>query len=516
MAESEILRKVREVCVMTADKIKKNVLKGIIAVASFLPAANAVAAGGGHLKNAGNEKVREVSTASAADDKKNDNFYINYFGYNKQRGDGFGLNFYKGAYTNSKDSVRHNVSAEDFRGAVVFEGDSVSYDAYIDYVKDLQKKHNELYGRPTHYVTDTVSIYDGIRDQLGLRSKSAINGASQALAAFRPGKNTIELLWHTMQDRDKAVELVMQHGKVTRDKAEHIVDTEYKEWTENIDAVKAHEESHRDDYQKGLMEPDLPLKYMLALNCLTEIKGNMVSAAVSLKNVRAENDPSLLFLSGNMHPEKLADDLLKHNYTGSWREYVGKFVYNDWLDTYKMLDDRYNAGYMAGYREEFGSSSGLSQKEQMIRFHIADNPEARREYYRRVSEMFKNVRGLGDMRGVIEADFEQRLSLGLQQMLKEKRVSGLQLITENSRTTEEAYERVSELFKTVKKAGYDKERTEKEKRLIEDKIRELKNRKTVSGEGENWAGYLAGIRKQEKSADKSAALRIYKDNTAQR
>lgn len=378
-------------------------------------------------------------------------------------------------------------------GCINIMEDSLSYESYLN---DLQEKHNKIYSRPTKYITDSISIYEGIKDMLGLESKSE----KGALAVFIDDENTIKMICHTLEDKDKAIALLMKKNKrLSKNAAEMFIERRYKEWTANAEVIRLHEESHRDDWKKGLMEPNLPLKYMISLSCLTEIKGFMVAAAQGWKDVQEKNDASLLVLGGGMHKNYLLDGLRHKTYSGSWQEFIGKCVFDEWLYAYTSMDDKKNDGYMARYREFYEDYTReiTAHQQTILENHIADNPKAKIEYYRRVSEMFKDVRGLGDMRGVIDPDF--KLSKNLQAMLQNKKDTGLMSLTANSQSTAEAYDRIGEFFRVVKEADADEIRTNEENEKIANKINELKNRNSITQKAPQWSEYLASMKKQESS-----------------
>jgi hypothetical protein len=225
----------------------------------------------------------------------------------------------------------------------------------------------------------------------------------------------------------------------------------------------------------------------------------MVAAAQGWQDVQEEKDESLLVLGGGMHKKSLLYGLRHQLYSGSWQEFIGEHVFDDWIRVYKRMDDEKNDGYMARYREFYEDHIReiIYHRQSIMENHIADNSEAKTEYYRRVSEMFKDVRGLGDMRGVIDPDFD--FSEKLQTMLQNKKNTGLMSLTANSQSTAEAYDRIGEFLKVVKEADADEIRTDAENEKIANKINELKNRNSVTQKAPQWSEYLASVKKQEYS-----------------
>ena len=373
---------------------------------------------------------------------------------------------------------------------------NLAYQAFTDSINNFVKHHKQIYSRPTKYVSDTLSILDGMKDYLGIASSNNTEVPQGAGAVMFDDKNQINLLHHTLQDKDKAVKLVADSFKISMPEAEKFVLRKYKQWTSGRSII--HEESHSDDAKKGVFIPNLPLKYSIRIRCLTEIKACMEEVASMYPRLMKTGNIDDMDIT-SFDSRALAVRLLQNKRNGNLdnaEKIIGKYCFKEWIANYKKQHDEKDEGYMSNYW--YGAQDVINEDDAISPFLTsgADTEETRKEYLRRVSEMFKDVKGLGDMRDIIDPDFT--LSNELEELLSNQANSTLAKITKNSKTVQEAYSRMNEFLETVKSADEDGLHTRGEHKKIMDKFQELKERTGEDKTPLSWDKFLVTERNKEK------------------
>ena len=355
--------------------------------------------------------------------------------------------------------IRYN-SEDDTYGIETANSSFMLFQDELDYNKIAEiylAEQAERFSKPTEYISDSISINDVLQE------------GGCAVAEYSFAENCITTHHITMQDKDKAIELVMSKTNRTEQEADSLVNLMYQELTDSdfIESVRDHEESHKDDFEKNLFIPNIPSKYLARLHCLTEIKATMTQAGRALEQYNKDGKLSH-FAAVNCEVDTafLQKELADHTFNEPQKQHTGRYIFDKWLETYNIENTPYSehiAIITANSYETIESS--------FVSAHIEDTKEAHQEYLRRVDEMFKDVKYLGDMRGVINPDFELN-----PQLAKDSNYfidSGFAPLTKNSETNDEAYGRIAGLLAVVRDCDMDGVRTPQEQKLINKTINEL-------------------------------------------
>lgn len=329
---------------------------------------------------------------------------------------------------------------------------------YSRIAEEYMADQAERFSKPTEYVNDSIGIDDALRE----------GGCSYA--EFSSEDNRIFIHHVTMQGKEAAIASIMEETKCSEQEADSLVNLIYKEVTDKdfVESIREHEESHRDDFEKNLFIPNLPAQYLARLHCLTEVKATMTQAGRALEQYTQDGNTSH-FAPINCEVDTLAlqNDLKNQTFGESQKQHTGKFIFDKWMETFNVENSPYSKSIASMTENSYmmvGNSSFVSD-------HIEDTKEAYQEYLRRVDEMFKDVKYLGDMRSVINPDFElnPQLSRDCSSFIE----VGLAPLTRNSETNQEAYDRIAGLLAVVRDCDQDGVRTPKEQRLINKTINEL-------------------------------------------
>lgn len=315
----------------------------------------------------------------------------------------------------------------------------------------------ERYSKPTEYLTDSIGINDVLQE----------GGCS--VAEFSSEGNSITIHKVTMNGKEEAVALVMKKTNCSEHEADSLINMFYKEMTNSdfVESVRTHEESHRDDFEKNLFMPNIPAKYLAKLHCLTEVKATMTQAGRALEQYNDDGRMSHFApINCDVDTTLLQKDLAGSTFNESPQQHVGKFIFDKWMETYNVEDSPYSTQIA-----NITDGSYFISKSSFIGNHIEDTEEAHQEYLRRVDEMFKDVKYLGDMRGVINPNFElnPQLSKDCSHFID----NGFAPLTKNSQTNKEAYDRINGLLAVVRDCDMDGVRTPQEQTLINQAINEL-------------------------------------------
>ena len=315
----------------------------------------------------------------------------------------------------------------------------------------------ERFSKPTEYTTDSIGINDVLQE----------GGCS--VAEFSSAENRITIHNVTMEGKKEAVDLIMKRTNCSEHEADSLINMFYKQMINSdfVESVRTHEESHRDDFEKNLFMPNIPAKYLAKLHCLTEVKATMTQAGRALEQYNNDGHMSHFApINCDVDTTLLQKDLAEHTFKETSQQHIGKFIFDKWMEAYNVEDSPYSIQIAT-----ITDDSYFISHNSFIGNHIEDTKEAHQEYLRRVNEMFKDVKYLGDMRSVINPDFElnPQLSKDCSHFIN----SGFAPLTKNSQTNKEAYDRIAGLLAVVRDCDIDGVRTPQEQKLINRTINEL-------------------------------------------
>lgn len=344
-------------------------------------------------------------------------------------------------------------------GGFVITDKAMNYNKIAESYLAQQK---EIFSKPTQYITDTISIAQMCADNV------SENGVSFTSGEFNNEENTIRMYRVTLEGKEAVVDSIMKVLKYPQQRAERLVMEIYNEVNNpefnasNLD----HEESHLSDYENNFFIPNLPTKYMNALSCLTEIKASMTQAGRALEQFEKDHNPAHFApVNLNVDTLQLQKQLSAEKDVSKHKEIVGSYIFQNWLDTYNRED--------AWYSLHIANSIMFQPRDAETLFlqkNIQDTPDAHQEYLRRVNKMFSDVKYLGDMRAVINPDFE------LNPQMQKSYKSSFAPLTQNSLNTAEAYQRIAGLLTVVRDCDADGVRTQQEQDLINNTIIELRQK----------------------------------------
>lgn len=353
---------------------------------------------------------------------------------------------------NTKEGV-YEVKSNNFSSLFMEEGTN-----YNKITERYMAEQANRFSKPTEFVHDSIGMDIVLME----------GGCS--VANFSYEDNIITMYHVTLDGKDRAVKQLMDFGGIDEHVADSLVTMLYKEMTnpEFVASVQAHEESHRDDFEKNLFVPNLPPQYMARLHMLTEVKASMTQAGMALEQFKQDGSTSH-FAPVNLEVDTLSlqKDLARENLTVSPEKHVGQYIFRKWMDSYNVPDSPYSLETANILPNDYSYIEA-----DLIGSYIEDTPESHQEYLRRVDEMFKDVKYLGDMRGVINPEFQ--LNEQLLQDISSHQDKGFGIITQNSVTNEEAYQRVASLLAVVRDCDIDGVRTPQEQKLINQTIMALR------------------------------------------
>ena len=334
---------------------------------------------------------------------------------------------------------------------------------YEQVVEDYLAKQKELFSKPTEYIHQNVDICERISDP------------DCILASFLPDRNVILVNHFTMENPDKAAELMMETVGCSRHDADSLVNVLYKELNnpESLESRVFHEESHRDDFERNFFMPNLVYMRAAQIQFLSEIKATMQQGGKALEKYHEDGDFAHFAPLSRYIKEQDKSLLEQTPDKEQQKELIGKIIKQRWLDKWNQKDSPYNG-------EVFLMLSSGTGESMFLQGNVQETEESRKEYERRVNDMFKDIHYLGDMRGVIDPNFSLNPELA-DEYLAIIRSDAFDGITKNSKTNAEAYGRLAELFTMVRDCDSDGTRTQEEQNLINQTIKTLQE-KAANGE----------------------------------
>lgn len=251
------------------------------------------------------------------------------------------------------------------------------------------------------------------------------------------------------------VQSLYQEGKLTKEEFGFYMfnyqsNTPKSKKDEIYKQTLAHENTHRQDAQKGYMDQaNLSPTYLAKMNMCTEINANM-SQVARLYDYYQEH--------GNF--DKYSDDIVLH--CGKLEEYekyiaehandkdckqqLAQKVYKGWLN----LNNWESSSY---YQQAIMTSNGAVSEAGSI----VDTEETLREYHQRTDDMFQNT-ALGDVRSVVNPDFKLGKGREIEnEVPKAGNEAGvfLQQMIAGEQTTFNATEKIAQLMAKIKQSAQD-------------------------------------------------------------
>ena len=334
--------------------------------------------------------------------------------------------------------------------------------SYDEIVK--RGEYKKLFSEPVKYVTETVRLGDAYPDG---------DNVYPAYASYSYIDNTITSYQYNLEGKEEFINLIMKRRNWSRAEADSLAKKICDE-TNNpeLNAIfKAHEEAYYSDHKKGLLIPNLPAYYMNQLECLTRIHATMAMAAFSLEQYEKDGRLSHFTpVNARVDTLDLQKQLLKENDPEKRKKLVGSYIFDRWLSIW----NREGSGYSEEIRYNPRGTDYL-QRLMPLNGCDVDNKPFRQEYLRRANEMFVDVGYLGDMRDVINPDFE------LNPQLRYYGDPIIKSLIGNSPNDARAYDRILGLFAVVRDCDADGVRTKEEQDLINKTILDLREKAEQEG-----------------------------------
>lgn len=344
---------------------------------------------------------------------------------------------------------------------------------YDEIAKKYKEENKKIFSEPVKYVSETRGL-----DYFCSQAESI----NPVYGEYSHEDNTITIYQYSLKGKKKLVDEIMKVRNYPREKADSLVMTIYDESHDSdwIASCKEHEKAHYSDCLKGLMIPNLPGYHMNHLDCMTEIHGTMAQAAFALEQYEKDGKLSH-FAPVNLEVDTLdlQRQLLKESNPEKRKKLVGKYIFDKWLDTWNVEGSAYSNGIVAS-------------RVPVVYYLDPNNLEFRKEYLRRANEMFADVGYLGDMRDVINPDFE------LNPQLQVEKKAFINDITQNSSTVAEAYDRIARILTVVRDCDADAVRTKEEQDFINQVILDMKAeaKKIREGNQENQSSHSTVIQRK--------------------
>lgn len=234
------------------------------------------------------------------------------------------------------------------------------------------------------------------------------------------------------------------------------------------ESLKAHELSHRDDDRIGAMGliNKSPV-HAAKINMLSEIKANMVEAGIALQEFRETGSLDGFDKISNADLSSIKKELEENPNAENIEQKIAAQTYTSWLERHNKEGAIYSnqafTAVIATNRDSYSAAGKLTDSQAL------DN-----EYYKTVDKMFKDVPGLGDVRGCVKPDFA--LNEELQNKINEyigrdKTVTDLMnLVVSGAENARQANREIKEFLKPIQKADKDGIRTPEEQKKIDAHI----------------------------------------------
>lgn len=339
------------------------------------------------------------------------------------------------------------------------------------------------FGDSVKFETINIDLYKALDNHLKVGER----------AKYSNEEDTISIYNYYIPEgkRKDCIALYAKQYGLTPERAEEMMDS-MLDTASRISDLE-HEVSHRDDDKKfDNNRYDIPPEYMAKLDMMTEIKANMVQAGYALDMYKATGDLKLFdSLSINASDLKAA---LKNNPNMENKEaFVAQYIYDEWLKNHNKINTHYSQqAFMAAtpHRHEYPL------------WALENNPQALEKYNARVSAMFENIEGLGDVRKIANPNFELNYGLKVQldsvNIIKENENLHA-LMTKDAQNAHQYAANIIAYLKKVKEVDADGVRTSEEIAQLDAYLQQAiqPQAKPEQSGGANFA-VMAALRNRER------------------
>lgn len=265
--------------------------------------------------------------------------------------------------------------------------ESVQYDSWAE---NLQKQRDKIYSHDTEINYEEVDLCKHLENERGI------------FIARQCTDNTIDVYKYNVkpEDRDYCIRLLQGEAYgLSETEAERTFNimTSKDEMTRY--SLIAHEKVHSKDMKDSKLDQyDLPPEQMVKLEMLTEVHAYMEQAGIALDMYK--KDGTLKYFDEiNFNMEGIKTALQQNPNMENKEGMVASYVFN------KFMEDQNKDG--TTYSDQaYRLASPHSYRTDYRVWSYVDNEANKKEYHKRVDEMFKDVQGLGDVRKYIDPDFE--------------------------------------------------------------------------------------------------------------
>lgn len=343
--------------------------------------------------------------------------------------------------------------------------------------ENYEQTYNEAFSHETIYHKKNVTLDQALSD----------DGCE--FAHYNDADNSVQLNYVTEEGKDKAVQMIVDMFGMSKNEATKAVEDIYKEMQspDFQKSILAHELSHRDDHQNKIFAPDISFEHLTRLQMLTEVKATMTQAGLALEHYQKTGDmshfkfPNLTEMTQDIKKLQRTLELPQYkNNPKKQKELVGQYTFQCWMREFNKPDSQYSAiaPMQAGVTLMLNNGDVMAE-------YLRDTDKSVAEYQARVTKMFSNITGLGDMTKCINPDFKlnEQLSADITRHLD----YGFNDLMSDSPTFNDAGKKMLQLLELIKDADKDGTRTKAEQKAINQAILAMKKDNfTADGKTISW------------------------------
>lgn len=334
---------------------------------------------------------------------------------------------------------------------------------YESWAENLQKHRSEKYSHDTVIKFEDVDL------------KEHLEKGRYIYIARQKGDNSIDVFQYNVKPEDRAECLQLLQGEdygLSKEAAEKlfaIMTT--TDLNEKISLIE-HESGHsRDEVKAKLDQFDLPPYRMAQLEMLTEVHAYMEQAGFALDMYKGTGNLKY-FDNINLNMDELKTKLAENPNMENKEGAVASYVFEEFMKEHNKEGSTYSDQVYA-----LTNPSGMRTDYRV--WSYVDNEASTEEYHRRVSNMFDNVGGLGDVRQYINPDFE--LHKELKSRLMDNGILNknfLAVMAENADKPQEYAQNLQDFLQKIKEIDADGIRTKEETKELDEIIQRATTPKT--------------------------------------
>lgn len=318
---------------------------------------------------------------------------------------------------------------------------------YDSWAEKLQKQREDKYSHETSINFKEIEL------------KEYLQEGGYLYVARQTTDNKIDVFQYNVKPEEREECLQLLQGKqygLSEKEAEKLFDIlTTTDITEKLSLIE-HEKAHVNDEKKAkLDQQDLPPYRMAQLEMLTEVHAYMEQAGLALDMFKANGDLKY-FDKINLDMNGLKTTLAENPKVDNPEGLVASYVFKQFMDEHNKEGSTYSD-------QAYSLANPSSAASDYRVWSYVDNDANTQEYHNRVSAMFENVGGLGDVRPYINPDFE------LHTELKEKLMGNgivnknfLAVMANNADNPKQYSQNLDELLQKVKEIDADGVRTAEE------------------------------------------------------